>query len=95
MSAAMTALWILFAAVMRFEPAQAVGELHREGDAAHGAHLPVRQHVDRAAEALHEAREVEVVAGEVELDAGRRIARHQRHPAARHRLEQVGARLAT
>ena len=79
------------------EPAQPVGELHREGHAAHGAHLLVRQHVDGAAEALHEALEVELVAGEVEFDQRRRggvaLASETRPRAIG--LSNVGARLAT
>ncbi len=69
------------------EAAQLVGEFHREGDARYGAHLLVPQHLDRAPKALHEAREIEVVASEVELHARRRVGPLQRNAAARHRLE--------
>ena len=96
-SLAITALWILFLALMPVEPAQPVVELHRERHAAHRAHLLVRQHLDRAAEALHEALEVELVAAEVELDQrlGRRSADFSATRPRAIGLSSVGARLAT
>src|SRR5919204_334748 len=76
------------------EAPQAIVELHWKGDAAHRPHALVRQNLDCQAEALHEALEVELVASEVEFDAGRRgIARREPDPAARHRLEQGGRQI--
>jgi hypothetical protein len=76
------------------EAAQAIVELHRKRDAAHRPHALVRQNVDRQAEAMHEALEIELVASEIEFDAGGRgIARRERDPAARHRLEQGGRQI--
>ena len=54
----------------------------------------MRQNFDHPAEALHEALQVELVAGEVEFDAGPPgIARQQRDSATRHRLEQGGCQI--
>src|SRR5205085_11171182 len=52
------------------EAPQAVIELHRKSHAAHRPYFLVCQNVDRPAEALLEAREVELMAEEVKLDAG-------------------------
>ena len=72
------------------ELAQPVGELHREGHAAHRAHLVIGQHLDRQPEADHQALQIELVAGEVHLDQRLLpvIGRAQRHAAAPHRLPQ-------
>ena len=73
------------------ETPQAVIELHWKSHAAHRPYFLVCQNVDRAAEALLETRQVELVPKQVELDAGPAgIARRERHAAARHRLEQSG-----
>ena len=70
---------------------QAIVELDRERMRDHGAHLFVRQHLDRHAEGLHEPLQIEVVAEKIELDQRlRRVGGLQRHRPARHRLEQRG-----
>src|SRR5262249_60823020 len=52
------------------ETAQAIIELHWKRRAAHRPHSLVRQNLDRPAKTLHEALEVELMAYEVEFDAG-------------------------
>ena len=79
------------------EPPQAVGEFHRKRQPRHRAHRVMRQNIDAAAEAMHEALQVEVVAGEIELDQ-RIVAGSAEISDTRPRaigLSSDGARLAT
>ena len=72
------------------KPPQSIVELYRERQPRNGAHRVMRQNLRAAADARHEALEIKLVAGEIELDQrmNRGIGRQQRHAPACHRLEQ-------
>ena len=90
MSAAMAALLSFFCRRDAIEPSQSIVELYWEGQPRDGAHRVMRQNLHAAAKAVHEALEIQLMAGEIELDQrmNRGIGRRQRHAPARHRLEQ-------
>ena len=73
------------------EAADAIGEADREGRRAEVLDRPIRHQLDDAAEAVHQSQQVDLLAGEVELDAGRGGGVGlQGDFAARLRLEQRG-----
>ena len=71
-----------------------VGEAHRKHRGAQRAHGIARYQRNHAAEAVHQAAQVDVLAGKIEFDARlARIGRFEGDAAARGRLEDRGIKI--